>query len=87
MAPFLNKVWRFLRALIWAVHLTAVICTAIIAVALTELEQERIYETLTITLMILVGSILGAAAVATLAHGWFATLNRPEPPSAAVFST
>ena len=84
MATMLKRAWQTLRFLVGMAQLAGLILIAIYLAVLAESRQAGVAETLIGTLMILVGSILGAAAVATLAHGWFATLNRPEAPSAAI---
>ena len=84
MATMLKRGWQALRFLVGMAQLAGLILIALYLAVLAESRQAGVAETLIGTLMILVGSILGAAAVAALAHGIFANINRSGRPTAAI---
>ncbi len=73
---------RILRSLIFLyVALSLVAVVVFVIVLLTAAEQQRggLTGSLTITIVMLVGAILTAAAVATLVQDLFFNVNPPSP--------
>ena len=75
---FSGRIWRSLIVLYAVLSLAVVV--AILILLLTDAEQQGgLIESLTITIVILVGAILAAAAMATLVHDFFFNVSRQSP--------
>lgn len=76
---FFQRIGQSVKILYATLSVTAIVTIAILLLIFAEQQRKSLSENLTITIVILVGSILAAAAVATLLHDVFANLNRQSP--------
>lgn len=76
---FFQRIGQVIKILGFSLLLILAAAIVYLSLALLAQQQANLSENLTITIVILVGSILAAAAVATLLHDVFANLNRQSP--------
>ena len=76
---FFQRIWQGVKTLYAALSLALIITFVFLLLALTSQQQEDLSDNLVTTIVILVGAILAAAALATLLHNVFANLNRQNP--------
>ena len=76
---FFQRIWQGVKILYAALSLALIITFVFLLLARSAQQQEDLSENLVTTIVILVGAILVAAALATLLHNVFANLNRQSP--------
>ena len=76
---FSQRIWQAIKTL--GFFLLLIVAAAIVYLSLAILAQQQadLSENLVTTIVILVGAILFAAALATLTHNVFANANRQSP--------
>lgn len=74
-----GKIWQIAKIIYAALLLTAAAVIVIFLLVSAEQQQQDLSESLTVTIIILVGAILTAASLATVMHEFFARSGRPDP--------
>ena len=75
----LRGIWLVAKAIYAASLLTMVAVIVVVLLVFAERQQGGLSESLTITIVILVGAILTAASLATVVHEFFARFSRQNP--------
>ena len=75
----LERIWQIAKISSAALFLTAVATLVIFLLASEEQQRGDLSESLTITIVILVGAVLAAASLATMIHEFFARISRQDP--------
>ena len=76
---FPGRIWRSLIVIYAALSLIVAVAFVILLLTTAEQQEGSLTESLTITIVMLVGAILTAATLATLAHDFFSNVNRQSP--------
>lgn len=79
IGEILRRIWQIAKVIYMASLLSTATALVILLLAYMEQLQLDLSESLTMTIIILVGAILSAALLATVFHEFFARSNRQNP--------
>lgn len=74
-----SRIWRIAKIIYATLFLTTIAGLAVLLLIFIGQLQQDLSQSLTITIIILVGAILIAASLATAFHEFFARISRQDP--------